>query len=201
MEILIASANMNKQKEIMQIINQRISWVIDPGVNKAIKDVEVGKTFYENASLKAMAAAKYSGKLALADDSGLEVFSLDNQPGIYSARYAGNHASDEQNVQKLLKEMEDIEDREARFVCVAILASGSSVIASAEGHCRGKIIYKPVGENGFGYDPVFIPEGYDRTMAQLTSDQKNQISHRGKALKKIAGGIQGITENPERISF
>jgi XTP/dITP diphosphohydrolase len=194
-EIIIATANKGKQREIQEIIDLPVKWIIDPEIVKVLEGVETGSTFYDNASLKALAAAKYSGKIALADDSGLEVPSLDNRPGIMSARYSGENASDAENVDKLLNEMKglEVEKRLARFVCVAVLASEEGVVASARGECVGKITFKPEGENGFGYDPVFQPLGYKKTMAELNAADKNKISHRGEALRKIKKEIKKMT--------
>jgi XTP/dITP diphosphohydrolase len=148
---------------------------------------EDGKSFDENALKKARFYSKYFGKLTVADDSGLEVDSLNGLPGIYSARYAGKGASDQDRNQKLLKEMQGIpiSKRGARFKCVIAVVSHDGREGIAEGSCRGTIAVKETGKRGFGYDPVFILPQYGKTMAQITLEEKNRVSHRGKALRKL----------------
>ena len=148
---------------------------------------ENGKTFTENALKKARFFSTYFDQLTLADDSGLEVETLQGMPGIHSARYAGERASPQENNQKLLREMEGIptSKRGARFKCVMALASTDGKGAVTEGICRGRIGFKGVGKRGFGYDPLFILPNYGKTMAQLSIEGKNRISHRGKALRKM----------------
>ena len=140
--------------------------------------VENGKTFAENASIKALAACKYCDVPAFADDSGLEIFALDMAPGIYSARYAD---TDEARINRVLKEMEGKEDRRAQFVCVIAIAANGEVIETFTGVLPGRIAEAPRGTNGFGYDPIFIPEGYDVTFAEMSPEEKNKISHRARA--------------------
>jgi len=149
--------------------------------------VEDGKSFTENALNKARFYSRYFGKLTLADDSGLEVGILNGRPGIYSARYAGEKASHRENNQKLLREMEGIpiSKRGARFKCVIALVSPGGKEAITEGSCRGRIGFREVGKRGFGYDPLFELSQYGKTMAQLSIEEKNRISHRGKALRKL----------------
>jgi len=148
---------------------------------------ENGKTFAENALKKAQFYSTYLDQLTLADDSGLEVKALQGMPGIYSARYAGERAFPQENNRKLLREMEGIptSKRGARFKCVMALVSSDGKKAVTEGVCRGRIGFKEVGKRGFGYDPLFILPHYGQTMAQLSIDEKNRISHRGKALRKM----------------
>ncbi len=148
---------------------------------------ENGKTFTENALKKARFYSTYFDQLTLADDSGLEVETLQGMPGIHSARYAGERASPQENNQKLLREMEGIptSERRARFKCVVALASTDGKEAVTEGICKGRIGFKEVGKRGFGYDPLFILPNYGKTMAQLSIEEKNRISHRGKALRKM----------------
>lgn len=149
--------------------------------------IEDGLSFHENAIKKAIQIAKYTGKTAVADDSGLEVFALGGRPGVFSARYAGEGANDRSNNQKLLKEMEGIEDnkRGARFVCVIALATPDGHLETFEGTVEGTISKQPLGNRGFGYDPLFIPNGWDKSFAEVTPEQKDAISHRSKALKKL----------------
>ncbi|MDI7260634.1 MAG: XTP/dITP diphosphatase [Thermodesulfobacteriota bacterium] len=148
---------------------------------------EDGKSFSENALKKARFYSRRFGKLAVADDSGLEVDVLNGSPGIYSARYAGKRASDKENRKKLLIEMENIpiSKRRAGFRCVLAMVSPEGREAVVEGSCRGRIGLKEVGRRGFGYDPLFILFRYGKTMAQLTLEEKNRASHRGRALRKL----------------
>jgi len=148
---------------------------------------EDGKSFTENALKKARFYSKYFWKLTLTDDSGLEVDSLKGLPGIYSARYAGEKATSQENNQKLLREMEGISlsKRGARFRCVIAMVSPDGREAIAEESCKGRIGFKEKGRKGFGYDPLFILPKYGKTMAELSLEEKNRISHRGKALKKL----------------
>ena len=148
---------------------------------------ENGKTFTENALKKARFYSTYFDQLTLADDSGLEVKILKGMPGVYSARYAGERASPQENNRRLLREMEGIptSKRGARFKCVMALVSTDGKEAVTEGVCRGRIGFKEVGKRGFGYDPLFILPNYGKTMAQLSIEEKNRISHRGKALRKM----------------
>jgi XTP/dITP diphosphohydrolase len=148
---------------------------------------EDGKSFTENALKKAQFYSRHFGKLTLADDSGLEVDILKGFPGIYSARYAGESASHQENNRKLLKEMEGIpmSKRGARFRCVIAVVSPDGREVVTEGSCKGMIGFKEVGKKGFGYDPLFILPQYGKSMAQLSMEEKNRISHRGKALRKL----------------
>lgn len=156
---------------------------------------ETGVTFAENAVLKAVYYSKKTGLAALADDSGLEVEALGGAPGVYSARYAGANASDAEKIFKLLQELKDSksENRAARFVCaVALTNQTGEVILQAEGICCGKIAFAPSGENGFGYDPVFIPDGFDRTFGELSGEVKSSLSHRARAIEKIIRFLRGF---------
>jgi XTP/dITP diphosphohydrolase len=148
---------------------------------------EDGKTFTENALSKARFYSAYFDQLTLADDSGLEVEALQGKPGIHSARYAGKRASSQENNRKLLREMEGIptSKRGARFKCVMALVSADGREVLTEGACSGRIGFKEVGRRGFGYDPLFILPNHGKTMAQLSIEEKNRISHRGKALRKL----------------
>jgi len=148
---------------------------------------EDGETYEENALKKAREVYKFTGLPSIADDSGIEVEILGGRPGVFSARYAGEGATDEENNKKLLKELENvpIEERKAKFKCViAYVDSVEERIFYAE--TLGKVIFEPLGDGGFGYDPLFLPDGFDLTYAQLPREVKNRISHRSKALKKFA---------------
>lgn len=186
--MIVATRNRGKVREIRRALKRLGLRVYSLGDFPDVPEIEEGgKSFAENALKKARFCSKYSGKLTLADDSGLEVDSLKGWPGIYSARYAGEKATSQENNQKLLKEMEGIplSGRGARFRCVIAIVSPDGREAIAEGSCRGRIGFKEKGRKGFGYDPLFILPKYGKTMAELSLEEKNRISHRGKALKKL----------------
>ncbi len=153
---------------------------------------ERGHTFEENAAGKALQLSRWAGTPALADDSGLEVEALQGAPGVRSARFAGARAGDAANISRLLREMEGIpgEMRKARFVCVLVLASPGGRTLEIREECEGSIITAPRGAGGFGYDPVFVPEGMDKTMAELSPQEKNAVSHRGKAMRRLRSLLQ-----------
>lgn len=188
MELLIASKNLGKVREIRKALKGlrlRILSLNDfPDVPQINED---GKTYRENALKKARFFSKYFKKLTLADDSGIEVDILGGFPGPRSARYAGKEASNQRNNQKLLKKLNGIpfSKRGATFRCVLALVSPDGKEKVIEGTCRGKIGFKEIGRRGFGYDPIFYIPRYGKTMAQLTINEKNRISHRGKALRKL----------------
>ena len=188
MEIVLATRNEGKIKEIKRIVGQlpiSILTIDDfPGCPEV---VEEGVTFQENAIKKAMAVAQYTGKPSLADDSGLEVYALNNAPGIFSSRYAGEGADDGKNREKLLYEMRSLsdEERKARFVCCLALAFPDGGIEIFRGHVEGGIGREPKGSHGFGYDPLFYPKGHDRTFAEMEAREKDSLSHRGKALREF----------------
>jgi XTP/dITP diphosphohydrolase len=188
-DLLLASNNQGKLEELRSLLP-------DDVVIRTLEDVgldspeETGETISENATLKAVTAAKASGLLTLADDSGLEIDALGGQPGVRSARYAGEPTSDQRNIDRVLGELDAVpaEQRDAAFVCVLTLANPDGVLASARGRCSGVIGYEPRGSNGFGYDPIFVLQD-GRTMAELDSAEKNQISHRGTALREILPAV------------
>ena len=155
---------------------------------------ETGRTFEENAILKAVAVSRAVAGLVVADDSGLEVAALGGAPGVYSARYAGEGAKDEENVAKLLAELGNLEraDRGARFRCALALACQGELIAVFHGDVAGVIAERPRGKRGFGYDPVFIPAGFDQTFAELGDEVKNQMSHRAVAIQKLREQLPGL---------
>ena len=188
MEIVIASKNKGKIEEIKTYRDNAngIKWLTYKDF-KGFPDVEeTGDSFLDNAIIKARALAEHTGKRALADDSGLIVDALDGRPGVRSSRYAGPDATDKENRIKLLEALKDIKDeskRSARFICSMILWDPKDgLVFKTDGVCEGKIGFKEKGSGGFGYDNIFIPSGYDRTMAQLGNSEKNRISHRGIAL-------------------
>jgi XTP/dITP diphosphohydrolase len=193
-EILVATHNHKKRSELRALLKEfRKVRVLDlDDLDVAPPNViEDGKTFRQNAVKKAVTVSKFFKGLVLADDSGLEVEELDGKPGVRSARFARAKATDEENNKKLLKLLEDVPEkaRKARFVCNIALAKKGSLLANFEGVTKGSIALKPKGENGFGYDPLFIPDNRKRTFAQMTAAYKNKISHRGKALKKLKSSI------------
>ena len=196
-KVLLATRNRGKVREIRKVLKGlgiRIQSLHDlPGAPEINED---GNSFSENALKKARFYAALSGMLTISDDSGVEVDALKGQPGIYSARYAGEGASDQDNIQKLLKEMEGIptSKRGARFKCSIAIVSPDGTEAVAEGSCKGKIGFREVGKRGFGYDPLFILPQYGKTMAQFTLEEKNRISHRGKALRKLRRIIRSFID-------
>ncbi|MBL0006112.1 MAG: RdgB/HAM1 family non-canonical purine NTP pyrophosphatase [Saprospiraceae bacterium] len=182
-QLLFASANRHKLEEIRQIIPAayRLSGLNDYSVHEEIP--ERFDTFEANATAKASYVYKKTGIPCFADDSGLVVDALDGRPGVLSARYAGEHKSSEENVSKLLSELTGIRDRTARFIAVIAYQENEKDVLLFKGTIEGTINYTPAGVGGFGYDPVFIPSGFDKTFAQLSPGLKNQISHRAKAIK------------------
>ena len=162
--------------------------------------VEDGATFFENAMKKARVVAESTGLVSIADDSGLEVDILGGRPGIFSARFSGTDATDEDNNLKLLRELQGIAEdkRTARFRCAVVAYRPDGRYISAQAVCEGRITFAPRGTRGFGYDPVFQPEGKDRTMAELTPYEKNMISHRGKALRELREHLAEFLEAEDR---
>lgn len=190
-EIVFASRNQGKIAEIRAMLAP-LGISVKSAVDLCLEDVaETGKSFEENALLKAVAACKATQKPALADDSGLCVKALDGAPGIYSARYAPEHDFSK-GMQKLLDEMafSGSKDRSAYFACVLVLVYPDGTSKSFEGRIDGTIASKPRGAGGFGYDPIFIPEGQNKTFAELDSAYKNQTSHRAKAIQKLKAYFQ-----------
>ena len=187
MKLLIATNNPGKIREYQELLADLPLELTSPAQEGLdIEVAETGESFAENARLKAIAYAKASGLLTLADDSGLEVDALGGEPGIRSARYAGEGASDEERYQLLLERLEDVpwEERTARFRCVIAVATPDREVYTAEGSCEGIIAFEPEGEHGFGYDPIFYLPEYGKTMAELPPEVKNKISHRAKAAQK-----------------
>lgn len=188
-EIVVATGNQGKLKEINQVLKPFCLQALGQKQLNVPDIEETGLTFVENAILKARNAAKLTGKPALADDSGLEVDALQGAPGIYSARYAGADATDSANVEKLLKALKDVpkEQRTARFQCVMVYLRHETdpVPLICQGTWEGYIDFQPSGDNGFGYDPVFVSPEHQCTAAQLPPEIKNQLSHRGQALQKL----------------
>ncbi|ATH62883.1 XTP/dITP diphosphatase [Staphylococcus pasteuri] len=193
-DIVIASNNQGKINDFKAIFpNKNVI-----GISELIKDFDVeetGTTFEENAKLKSVAAAKALNKQVIADDSGLEVQALNGEPGVYSARYAGLDKNDQDNIKKLLDNMNNETERAAQFVCVISMSSPNGQTQQFKGTVSGEITTEPIGENGFGYDPVFYVPSLGKTMAQLTDEEKAKISHRGNAINQLQQFLAG--ENNE----
>ncbi len=187
--IVLSSSNQGKVREINQLLAQQRIEVV-PQADFGIGDAEeTGLSFVENAILKARNAARHSGLPAIADDSGIEVDALNGAPGIYSARYAGEGASDEENLRKLLQALRGTaeEERSARFQCLMVYLRHAEdpTPVICQGTWEGRILFEPRGDNGFGYDPVFYVPTHDRSAAELDAETKNSVSHRGQALRKL----------------
>lgn len=191
--IVLATTNKNKIKEFQEMVGDfpiEIRSVDDFGnIPECIED---GETFDDNAYKKALHTAKILGLPAIADDSGLVVEALDGAPGVYSARYAGENATDEENCQKLLKEMEGKKNRKAAFQCVLSIAVPSGPALTYEGSCEGTILTKKQGDSGFGYDPLFYYEAFGKSFAECGMAEKNKVSHRGKALAELRGEFDKV---------
>lgn len=200
-EIVLASSNRGKLAELRRLLPEwvRLSAADEAGV--ALPE-ETGTTFAENALLKARAAVTQTGLVAVADDSGLEVDILEGAPGVRSARFAGEHATDAENNAMLLRRLRGIpaETRTARFrsVVVAVIPGGTEL--AAEGVIEGRIVEIARGGGGFGYDSLFQPTGYNQTMAELTMDEKNRISHRGQALRQVAEQLLPVLREAGPVS-
>jgi XTP/dITP diphosphohydrolase len=214
MDIVLATRNKKKADEIKKIIKEGFAGTVPlikiftlddfpecPGIE------EEGDTFKANAVKKAVYISRCTGMIAIADDSGLEVDALNGAPGVFSARYAGESADDRANVEKLLNEVKYIpyEKRGARFVCCIAVAFPNGDVKTFFGYVSGRIGTEPRGQKGFGYDPIFYPGGYDRTFAEMSEDEKNAISHRGKALRELRKYLLTISKcysraggNPEK---
>lgn len=187
-EIIIATNNPGKVKDFKVMLEPKGFMVKSLADFPHIPDVEeTGTTFEENALLKAEAVSTHLGKIVLADDSGLEVDALNGEPGVYSARYAGMDKDDRKNIQKVLERLQGIPEkkRTARFVCVLAVVDPAGERFTVRGTCEGTIAFEPVGDNGFGYDPIFYVEEKQRTMAQLSKEEKSEISHRGNAISQL----------------
>lgn len=203
MKIVAATGNKHKIEEI-ESITKKFGMNVITKAEAGVGDLEVeetGTTFEENSLIKAEAIMKATGMPAIADDSGLEADALDGAPGVYSARFSGEGATDESNNAKLLKLMENVPDdkRSARFVSVVTLCFPDGTVVAARGECPGTLRRSPRGDGGFGYDPLFVPVGYDKTYAEISAEEKNIISHRAKALGILRMKLKetGFEENEE----
>ncbi|MCK5877111.1 MAG: RdgB/HAM1 family non-canonical purine NTP pyrophosphatase [Candidatus Marithrix sp.] len=188
-KIILASGNQGKLREFTQIL-QEFAFEVIPQNQMQVPDVaETGLSFVENALIKARNAAQYTGLAAMSDDSGIEVDALDGSPGIYSARFAGENATDDANNELLIEKLTNIpeEQRTARYHCVIVYMryANDPMPLICQGSWEGKIILKPIGQNGFGYDPFFYVPTHNCTAAELLPEVKNQLSHRGQALRAL----------------
>jgi non-canonical purine NTP pyrophosphatase (RdgB/HAM1 family) len=198
--IILATGNPNKAREFEALMEGIHVEPMPPGFELP---PETGTSFYENARLKAQAAHdEYLSRAGagespwvMADDSGIEVRALGWAPGIYSARYAGEDATDTGNVDKMLSELAGVDERSARFVCVIVCVAPDGAEYRAEGVFPGNITTEPRGRSGFGYDPIFVPDGYSLTVAELSAEEKNRISHRARAARDLLGQLRGGKPN------
>ena len=198
--LMLATGNLGKVAEIRALLEvhldlSQITLLTSRDWQSALPEVsEDGVTFAENALLKARALANATGLITLADDSGLCVDALGGRPGIHSARWAGAEATDADRNIYLLSEMQGVpmEQRQAHYLCVIALATPDGQFTTAEGLCRGVILTEPIGNGGFGYDPLFLLPQFQRTMAELTADEKNRVSHRAEAITKIASDLADL---------
>ncbi|EOD01751.1 XTP/dITP diphosphatase [Caldisalinibacter kiritimatiensis] len=198
-DIVVSTGNKHKIEEIKDILMELPINVLsknDVGL-ESLDVVEDGETLEENALKKASEISKRVNKIVIADDTGLFVDKLGGRPGVYSSRYAGEEATFEDNNKKLLKELENVpmEERTAKFMTVIAIVMPDGAYDTVIGECKGKIAFTPKGNGGFGYDPLFIVDGYDKTFAELGNDLKNKISHRAKALNKLREKIRTIIGN------
>ena len=186
MDLLLATRNQHKTREFAQLLGPNFILRDLTNERNLPEVLETGRTFEENAVIKATAISKiFPHEMVIADDSGLEVDALEGAPGVFSARYAGENASDRRNVEKLLRELQGAPERSARFGCIIALAKDGELIATVAGEVGGTIAESSCGKNGFGYDPIFVPKGFEETFAELPSDTKNAISHRAKAVSEL----------------
>ena len=187
MKMILASNNQKKLLEMQTLLaDLGVELVTQRAAGCDFEVDETGTTFEENAFLKASAVTRATGQIAIADDSGLAVDALDGAPGIYSARFTGNHEdSDADRNAYLLEKLAGVSDRSGRFVCAICCTFPNGDVIRTRGECPGVITLAPSGSGGFGYDPVFLPEGADRTMAELSPEEKNRLGHRGKAIREL----------------
>ena len=195
-ELVVATRNRHKTREIQHILGPEFK-VRDLGAHPGVSEIcESGTSFEENAKLKALAASRQLPALVIADDSGLEVDALRGAPGIYSARYAGANATEKDKIDRLLRELARVrvtgDERRARFRCVVALVRNGDLLETFEGIVEGRIADEARGGSGFGYDPIFIPEGFEQTFGELPTEVKNTISHRAKAIRALADRLRRL---------
>ena len=190
--VVLATRNAGKVRELARILGSAVDLVGLDGFPDAPDVAETGATFEENAFLKARAIAAFTGLPAVADDSGLCVDALNGMPGIFSARWAGRHGDDQANLDLVLAQLADVPDsrRGAHFYCAAAFVAGASEHA-VSGQVEGQLLRAPRGDGGFGYDPIFLPDGFSVTTAEMTAESKDEISHRGKAFRALVPVITG----------
>jgi len=196
-KVIIATQNKGKAKDFEAIFKPYGYEVLTLADVAPDMDVEeTGTTFEENAILKAEAVAERLGTMVIADDSGLQIDALNGEPGVYSARYAGQEKSDEANIHKVLENLKEVPeaDRTARFYCALAVAGPGMETMTFFGTCEGRILHEKLGTNGFGYDPIFYVTDLDKSMAELSPEEKGQISHRGNALRKLESDLSGLLE-------
>lgn len=206
LQILAATTNKHKIQEFQAMLDTSADsgrvCIISPDTIKGFPEiVENGASFEENARIKASQAARYADMAAFADDSGLEVAALGGAPGIYSARYGGENATYPEKMAKILKELENASDRRARFVCVIALAYRGDIVETFRGEVTGRIAPEPRGMEGFGYDPIFIPDGYDKTFGELGEEIKSRISHRARAFALAADFVHRELQTMDDFEF
>jgi XTP/dITP diphosphohydrolase len=200
-ELILGTRNHGKIAEFRSLFKgmyiRLLSFYDFPDVPPVVED---GTTFQENAEKKAKTIAKATGRIAVSDDSGLEVDFLNAVPGVFSARFAGERATDRDNARKVLKMLDGVpwNKRSARFVCVICAATPKGKSVGAQGVCRGTISFEMRGSHGFGYDPIFIPNGYRMTMAEMEPELKNKVSHRADAMKKFRKVLKGFLEKQKK---
>jgi XTP/dITP diphosphohydrolase len=195
-ELVVATRNRHKTREIQHILGPEFK-VRDLGAHPDVSEIrESGTSFEENATLKALAASRQLPALVIADDSGLEVDALGGAPGIYSARYAGANATERDKIDKLLRELARVRAKDdghrARFFCVVALARNGDLLGTFEGIVEGRITDTARGNCGFGYDPIFVPDGFEQTFGELPREVKNTISHRAKAIRAVAEKLKRL---------
>jgi XTP/dITP diphosphohydrolase len=199
--LIVATRNAHKTREIQRILGAHFAVRDLSAYPETPETAETGKTFEENAVLKATATSRQLPGLVVADDSGLEVDALGGAPGIYSARYAGQNATDKQNIDKLVRKLARIEraKRSARFRCVIALAREGKLLGTFKGVVEGVIVDSPRGTNGFGYDPIFVPQEFEQTFGELPAEVKNRISHRGRAIRLFADRLAALEPNDQGL--
>lgn len=195
-KLVIATRNPGKTAELRRILADLPVELLDAGDVELPEVEETGTTFMANALAKARSATAASGLPCVADDSGLVIDALGGEPGVRSARYAGLHGDDETNLRLVLERMRDVSDRRARFVCAAVLATPDGREWTAEGVLEGTVLDAPRGSGGFGYDPIFLPHGDDRTTAEMPASEKDAISHRGQAFRALHEAVAALIGHP-----
>jgi XTP/dITP diphosphohydrolase len=197
MKLLLATHNSNKTREFAQLLGVEFCIRDLSALRDLLEIAETGRSFEENAAIKATAVSKLCrNQVVIADDSGLEVDALEGAPGVFSARYSGERANDEENVNKVLRELRGVTNRSAGFQCAVVKNGG--MITTVTGRIAGTITESPRGENGFGYDPIFVPEGFAETFAELSPETKNKISHRAAAVRALIRYFNTAPHPPEK---